>query len=319
MQTRNFVSGSMVLVLGLSSTACAQVQVPFVEQPNQHPAFLSADLTGDGRDEWVRIAAGENRVDIRLNNGDSHEMMAMAGLRHFVAVGQDPRDLTAADLDGDGLPELCTADFYGSITILWNKGGLVFAEESVEFPSKPIALAAADLDRDGDLDLVVSQWEASSLALLINNGGTLVKVGGQELAAPAASVTAADLNADGWPDLILTHPTAGGWSLLYGGAQLSFSGLAINSGGQPADAVVQDMNGDGVADVIIGNFGLRCVQIYINDGIFEAAPATVELASAPLELVPGGSSILYVTTETSLDTIDKTANGLKVVDRNVRE
>ncbi|MGR3552580.1 CRTAC1 family protein [Paracoccus sp. (in: a-proteobacteria)] len=72
------------------------------------------------------------------------------GWEHFVGGG-----LAAFDCDGDSLPELLAAGGTSPMTLLRNRGGMVF--ERGEFPviTGASGVYALDLDGDGALDLVV--------------------------------------------------------------------------------------------------------------------------------------------------------------------
>ena len=72
------------------------------------------------------------------------------GWEHFVGGG-----LAAFDCDGDSLPELLAAGGTSPMTLLRNRGGMVF--ERGEFPviTGASGVYALDLDGDGAMDLVV--------------------------------------------------------------------------------------------------------------------------------------------------------------------
>ena len=76
-----------------------------------------------------------------------------------------------ADLDGDGDPELVTANVYGgSVTVRWNDGGTFARSSTFAAGTSPVGLAAGDLSGDGLADLAVAD-ASGRLVVLRNLGG----------------------------------------------------------------------------------------------------------------------------------------------------
>ena len=87
-------------------------------------------------------------------------------------VGQKPHDVVAADLDGDTVLDLVTADRHSDqISVLLGVGDGSFAVPSSYATGQwPTALAVADFDADGDLDVAVANNKDDSISVLTNNG-----------------------------------------------------------------------------------------------------------------------------------------------------
>ncbi|MFG0330715.1 MAG: FG-GAP repeat domain-containing protein [Phycisphaerales bacterium] len=146
------------------------------------------------------------------NNGSG----VFGGRRDFLA-GPGPRGMVVADLDGDGFPDVATADGgylsqgYTVSVMLHNGrtgGSAAFGPPRSFVVDEFIErLAAADVDGDGDLDLGVGRLSGSGHAILLNDGSGAFGSPTYYAQAPGGSnispaIAFADVNNDGFPDLI---------------------------------------------------------------------------------------------------------------------
>jgi VCBS repeat protein len=87
-----------------------------------------------------------------------------------VGVGVNPISLTAADLNGDGKPDLAIANGESndvSILVGDGAGGFSAAGSPVAAGSYPLSLAAADLNGDGKPDLAIANGESNDVSILV--------------------------------------------------------------------------------------------------------------------------------------------------------
>src|SRR5205814_2978146 len=88
-------------------------------------------------------------------------------------LGTSPDSIVAADLDGDGDPDLAVANQgSGNVTILRHLGSLHFKQTAfspVAVVDTPTSIAAADIDGDHDEDLVVANAFSDNLTILVNH------------------------------------------------------------------------------------------------------------------------------------------------------
>ncbi len=135
-------------------------------------------------------------------------------------VDRDGRGLgvVAADLDGDGRCDLFVANDTTANYFFHNRGGFRFAEEGIESGLASSAeggclagmgVACGDFDRDGRLDLAVTNFFNQSTTLYHNHGGGVFsdRSAATGLAAATRQVlgfglAALDANNDGWLDLV---------------------------------------------------------------------------------------------------------------------
>jgi hypothetical protein len=110
------------------------------------------------------------------------------------------------DLDGDGRADLALVEPGRSpgVTVLRSLGAALG-------PGRPLEVAAADaaagdLDRDGDVDLLVAAADGDRLLFLRNLGdGNFAAPVDVSLAGRPARVLVTDLDADLWPDVVVAE------------------------------------------------------------------------------------------------------------------
>src|SRR5262249_26147842 len=130
-------------------------------------------------------------------------------------LGQNTTAVALGDLDGDGWLELVTAGEDRPARVYFNTHSptapfaVVAAANVGTAAGRSTALALADLDGSGRLDIVVARDDAPALVYLNNgtpnpfNGVTAMQLGD----AGASSLVAGDVTGDGRPDLVLGSPS----------------------------------------------------------------------------------------------------------------
>jgi hypothetical protein len=127
--------------------------------------------------------------------------------QHAYKTGSQPQSVAAADLNGDGNPDLAVANSYDAVSVLLNQGDGTFAPQ-VMYTSGlgPRWVAAGDLNGDGTPDLAVADQFAQSVSVLLNQGhGTFAPQVTYDAGQSPSSVLVADLNGDGKPDLAVAN------------------------------------------------------------------------------------------------------------------
>ena len=273
-------------------------------------SVTTSDVNGDGRldlivtngcSEATCIGPPPNgTVAVLLGNGDGTFKSAVSYSPGGVA--SDLASVAVADVNGDGKPDLLvaivSANFgEGGAGVFLGNGDGTF-RPMVAYDSGGMAadsIAVADVNGDGQLDLLMANADSSTAGVLLGNGdGTfqspLVYDAGGYL---PRSIAVGDVNSDGKLDLVLAStcgnlvPCTGNFdgriSILLGNGDGTFNPpMIFDSGGyQSASVAVADVNDDGRLDLValnvcinslgVVNCGTVDVLLGNGDGTFQPA------------------------------------------------
>jgi FG-GAP-like repeat/FlgD Ig-like domain/Bacterial Ig-like domain len=132
----------------------------------------------------------------------------------------------------------------------------------------PDDLYAADLDDDGDIDLVTANGESNSVSILRNDGSGVFSPHTEHyVGAEPKAVVAADLDGDGDQDLAVAKGTGDEVStLLNNGAGVFTSHMEWPVGDVAYSIRAVDLDGDGDQDLVAVNAGSASVSVLWNNG-----------------------------------------------------
>ncbi|GAO43528.1 VCBS repeat-containing protein [Flavihumibacter petaseus] len=245
------------------------------------PRLAVADVDGDGlEDLFAGGAKGQPAALFRQTVSGTFMKMPVE------AFEQDNlQEATGAcffDADGDGDQDLYVVSgggeyFEGAKPLLDRlylnngKGKFSRSQGLPQIATNKSAVAAADFDKDGDIDLfvggrsVAGQYgtPAPSYLLLNNSKGSFTEAPPEtlpqlRLMGMVTSAAWLDYNSDGWPDLVV----AGDWMRIrfFRNQQGKFTETTDSLIAQPLSGFwktlqVADVNGDGHSDLLAGNLG----------------------------------------------------------------
>jgi hypothetical protein len=265
--------------------------------------LITMDVDQDGdRDVLLTDWLGCGGIDspwvwIRRNNGD-----ATFGPPYRLVYVTDPKEMDAADFDGDGEDDLATLHADGIKLVHPIGDGLFGPPTEYPVPDPPYGLVAADFDGDGFPDIATANirgaWEGT-ISIFMNDGTGILGVPSTIRSAfstevsPIGQILAEDADLDGDRDLLL---------MSYGGQDLLVyendgqGGFALQGryvvGAAPGDFRCLDFTGDGKPDfgAVIGlppaNLNKRFV---VAVGIQTDPAAVVEAGTtSPTALVSHG-------------------------------
>jgi len=275
-----------------------------------------ADLDGDGKPDIITAGQASNVVSVLKNIGTSGTITTNSfGAPINFAVGPSPAFMAVADLDGDGKPDVVTAnsgDNNNGVSVLRNistVGNIAFAP-TVDFPGLPNSheIAIGDLDGDGKLDLAVSSFDNGQVSIY-RNTSTPDSITTNSFAPHvdfavggwANTVVIGDLDGDGKPDVIVSTQlpdqlvvfrntsTPGSFT----NSSLA-SPIVFSAGYNPNGIAIGDLDGDGRPDIVFGNSYDNTISIYQNEIPFGGSPL---ITSQPTNqtVAAGGTANFSVT------------------------
>lgn len=233
-------------------------------------SVAAADYDGDG---WIDLAVADgatNAVWLLRQSGTAPG--TFSPWLPLLATGADPRSLVALDLDGDGDVDLATANrVANNVTVFLQSGGGAFSPAPAAVlacGAGPESLAAADLDADGDLDLVTANRIGGDLSVLYQLDGV-----SYALASPLSldiedvptQVHPLDLEGDGDCDLVVACE-AGRCVVLTQLDRAVFATTASDTlpcGASPTSVAAADLDGDGDQDLLATSTGSDRVTPFI--------------------------------------------------------
>lgn len=216
----------------------------------------------------VLALSGDELLDLACVNAGDASLLENDADGGFIAargraLGFRPSTLHVADLDGDGLVEAVTPDLAGRRLVLAS-GGLANHDGAVDSllldeagADAPGFVASADLDGDGQLELLCTMPQLAELRVLRN-------LGELEFTVPAAAdrhavealptgVTVGDLDGDGELDAVVACSSARSLIALLGdgnGALASQTPLELAQ--RPVSLALRDLDADGDPELVVG-------------------------------------------------------------------
>lgn len=266
------------------------------------PLWLaSADLTNDSLNDVVTASYDDGALAVFLNDKLS------PGTFNTPLVLSSPgaSQVAIADMNGDGLPDLISADFTVSLFLQSSPG--TFAAPISLYPGGANWVAAGDLNGDGAPDIALT--DAVGVKVLMHTGAAssatfaapvsvFTQTANQDVIG-ANLIAIADVNGDGLNDLVITDPGPTGEQtptvnvLLQNAASpgtfLPAVSYPIAAGDVSQSILLADLEGSGKLDIVIG--GLSTVTVLLHDpanaGKFLAdtvypAPGANEIAIADI-------------------------------------
>jgi hypothetical protein len=193
---------------------------------------------------------------------------AVEGSRSFDRVvlleekGETSAGVSIGDLNGDGRLDIVLAKgrhwpLHNRVLLNDGKGGYAASNLAAE-ADRTYSAALADLDQDGDLDIVVSNDEPDRKLVHLNDGQGRFALAGSfgEPAWSTRYVTLADVNGDRYPDIVVANrgnpPKAPQPSFVcFNDRKARFASCEALPTESATSIVAADFDGDGALDLFV--------------------------------------------------------------------
>ncbi|MBI4516784.1 MAG: VCBS repeat-containing protein [Deltaproteobacteria bacterium] len=290
-----------------ANSVCNELADP--PQPCSFDSLVIADFSGDGLLDLVAGDSGTGFLAFyRRQSGSLLKQSPLLGTGSTptTPAGALPTALAAGDFDGDGARDLAVAlQGENAIALHRNNGsasGMPFEPALLlATAADPFTLVAADLDRDGRLDLAALNADGR-VAIHRNTG---ISPGGFAFAAPmfypfvtapplftpgvGPAMAAGDFNRDEITDLaVLDAPddTNGAIAVRLGNGDATFASASIASAldQMPSALSASDLNGDGYTDlaaVDLGDETGTSLSVVLSNGVAPPFTPTATPTATP--------------------------------------
>ncbi|MEM1215752.1 MAG: VCBS repeat-containing protein [Bacteroidota bacterium] len=272
------------------------------------PALATADLNGDGQQDLF-IGGGKNQASV-LYLSEGEDYVVSTGFED--TRRSEVTDALFFDSDDDGDLDLYVAhggkafsiyapELHDALYLNDGTGQFTRAKTAFEFPY-PLstgAVAVADFDRDGRLDIVIGEAMKTntyglpgSCLVLRNTGDNEYRPLVSELRTDLGMITAlaaADVNADGWEDIVLVGEHMPITILLNAAGEFTQPEQRVtlaDTEGRWNCLTAADVDQDGDLDFVAGNLGenhffQQGLTTFVYD--FDQNGTTEQIACVPTE------------------------------------
>ncbi|WP_263373143.1 CRTAC1 family protein [Granulicella aggregans] len=164
------------------------------------------------------LAGGRNILYHNNGDGTFSDVSEKSGM--WTAVGTYGLSVAASDLDNDGWPDIYVANDSAPATLYQNQHDGTFRDIAIEAgaalsaeakPQAGMGVSIGDYNRDGNMDVVKTNFAGDTDSLYTNNGEAVFEDRtypgglGENTRLLGWGVGFFDMNNDGWPDILMSN------------------------------------------------------------------------------------------------------------------
>jgi hypothetical protein len=263
---------------------------PLVSAGDFSSFVATGDFNGDGKADLIVGESQSFRISVALGNGDG----TFQRRREFYSdLTSEPWAAVVGDFNGDGRLDFATADHTANHASVF--GGLgdgnFLGAAQLSVGKDPTSLATADLNHDGQMDVIAGN--ADDASVLLGSGDGSFEDPLSAAAGHPNALAVGDFNGDGRLDVV----AAGYDSSVPTGQLVVLLGLGdghytasdpLNIGNFLSSIVTGDFNGDGKLDIAVtSQFDNSVIVLLGNgDGTF-TAQSPISVGTQPTAITAG--------------------------------
>ena len=309
----------------------------------QGPAgIVIADFTGDGKPDVITANYGGSSISLLRHNGLNGQQAGFLPPVSFNATNHAEK-IAAADVNGDGILDVVVGETVdigplATLAVMINTGNGNFAAPVI-YDAAPggrfgsTAVALADLDNDGDVDLIggglysTGSLDNGAITIRRNNGsGTfgaaeIILFTNPNFVPNPKEITTGFINGDGFADIVAAVPSGRaieGFVVVNSNGSGGFNTpVYYEASQQTFDVAIVDLDNDGDGDVITVANSSAAVTVHENlgNGSFPVLPryevASLSDAVESADIDNDGDIDIVVNGEVDIASIDPVVKILK--------
>ena len=267
----NSETGDVAVFLAYASGHFTNVTTHSIGLQFRPHALVISDFNNDRQ---LDMAISETK-SVLLLRGDARDSFSLV-MEHPTGHNSDPCSMIVGDFDSDGVPDIAVAN-NGTNNILLLTSFMIYTTTTqISYPtginSNPWYVAAADLNEDGYLDIVVPNSLSATVGVFLNlRNGTFTEQQTYDMGEGymPAFIAIGDVDHDNHSDIVVPLHSANEVRILLGLGDGTFrhgNTCPIGATSRLYTASLGDLNNDDNLDIVVSHYTVANVGIFFGYG-----------------------------------------------------